>query len=90
MRISFRSIVAALALTSFTVGVLADDTTAASAASTNKAPAAPARKQTVQSKGATKPTVKKVEPKPEPPKAPGGVKIVEIVEPNGKVRYVSK
>jgi soluble lytic murein transglycosylase-like protein len=35
---------------------------------------------------------KKVEPKPEPPKAPapGRVKIVEIVESDGKVRYVSK
>jgi hypothetical protein len=34
--------------------------------------------------------VKKVEPKPELPKAPAGVKIVEITEANGKVRYVSR
>jgi soluble lytic murein transglycosylase-like protein len=33
---------------------------------------------------------KKVEPKADPPKAPGHVKIVEIVEPDGKVHYVSK
>jgi len=33
---------------------------------------------------------KKVEPKPDPPKASGHVKIVEIVEPDGKVHYVSK
>jgi soluble lytic murein transglycosylase len=36
------------------------------------------------------PLKKKVEPKPEPLKAPHGVKIVEVVEADGKVRYVSR
>jgi soluble lytic murein transglycosylase-like protein len=33
---------------------------------------------------------KKVEPKPEPPKAPEHLKIVEITEADGKVHYVSR
>jgi len=36
------------------------------------------------------PQKKKVEPKAEPLKAPQGVKIVEVVEADGKVRYVSR
>ena len=36
------------------------------------------------------PQKKKVETKPEPPKAPKGVRIVEVVETDGKVRYVSR
>lgn len=33
---------------------------------------------------------KNVEPKPEPPKAPQHIKIVEVTEPDGKVHYVSR